>query len=196
MFVDLQIKFPLLSCLQIQHMKYILPLLFLFACQSGFTQTAEAILKDAAAKAKAENKKVIVLFHASWCGWCKKMDISMNDPVCKKYFDDNFITVDLTVDEFADKKNLEKPSADAVKKKYKGETAGLPFWLILDADQQLLADSYMRKPGVSKDEAGENIGCPASDDEVAAFITILQQTTKLKAEELAVIAERFKKNKS
>ncbi len=177
-------------------MKYIVALLFLISFNSAFAQSAETILKDAAVKAKAENKKIIVLFHASWCGWCKKMDISMNDPVCKKYFDDNFITVHLTVDESEGKKHLETPGADLVKKKYKGETAGLPFWLILDANQQLLADSYMRKPGVSKDEAGENIGCPASEEEVAAFITILQQTTKLKAEELAIIAERFKKNKS
>lgn len=177
-------------------MKYIFTLLLLISIQIAFAQSAETILKDAAVKAKAENKKIIVLFHASWCGWCKKMDISMNDPVCKKYFDDNFITVHLTVDESEGKKHLETPGADFIKKKYKGETAGLPFWLILDSDQKLLADSYMRKPGVSKDEAGENIGCPASDEEVAAFIAILQQTTKLKAAELAIIAERFTKNKS
>jgi thiol-disulfide isomerase/thioredoxin len=177
-------------------MKYIVALLLLISFNSAFAQSAETILKDAAVKAKAENKKIIVLFHASWCGWCKKMDISMNDPVCKKYFDDNFITVHLTVDESEGKKHLETPGGDLIKKKYKGETAGLPFWLILDADQQLLADSYMRKPGVSKDEAGENIGCPASEPEVAAFIIILQQTTNLKKEELKIIAERFRKNQS
>jgi thiol-disulfide isomerase/thioredoxin len=177
-------------------MKYFLPLLFLLSVSNAFSQSAETILKEASVKAKAENKKIIVLFHASWCGWCKKMDVSMNDPVCKKYFDDNFVTVHLTVEESAGKKHLETPGADVIKKKYKGETAGLPFWFILDADQQLLADSYMRKPGVSKDEAGDNIGCPASEEEVAAFITILQQTTKLKAEELTIIEERFKKNKS
>lgn len=177
-------------------MKFIFSLLLLISFNSAFAQSAETILKDASVKAKAENKKIIVLFHASWCGWCKKMDLSMNDPVCKKYFDDNFIAVHLTVDESEGKKHLETPGADAVKKKYKGEKAGLPFWLILDSDQKLLADSYMRKPGVSKDEAGENIGCPASDKEVAAFIAILRQTTKLNAEELDIIAERFKKNKS
>lgn len=171
-------------------------LLVVIAWNNASSQSAETILNEASAKAKAENKKIIVLFHASWCSWCKKMDVSMNDPVCKKYFDDNFVTVHLTVEESAGKKHLETPGADAFKKKYKGEMAGLPFWLILDADQKLLADSYMRKPGVSKEEAGDNIGCPASEDEVAAFITILQQTTKLTEEELAVIAARFKKNKS
>ena len=177
-------------------MKYIISLLLVIFCNNAFAQSAEAILKEASAKAKAENKKIIVLFHASWCGWCKKMDISMNDPVCKKYFDDNFITVHLTVDESEGKKHLETPGADLIKKKYKGETAGLPFWVILNADQELLADSYMRKPGVSKGEAGENIGCPASEEEVAAFIIILQQTTNLKKEELSIIAERFRKNQS
>jgi thiol-disulfide isomerase/thioredoxin len=177
-------------------MKYILPLLLLIFCNNAFAQSAETILKEASIKAKTEKKKIIVLFHASWCGWCKKMDLSMNDPVCKKYFDDNFITVHLTVDESEGKKHLETPGADLIKKKYKGEMAGLPFWLILDADRKLLADSYMRKPGVSKDEAGENIGCPASEEEVAAFIIILQQTTSLTKEELEIIAERFRKNQS
>jgi thiol-disulfide isomerase/thioredoxin len=177
-------------------MKYIFSLLISLVCGSTFAQSAETILNEASAKAKAENKKIIVLFHASWCSWCTKMDVSMNDPVCKKYFDDNFVTVHLTVEESAGKKHLETPGADAFKKKYKGDMAGLPFWLILDADKKLVADSYMRKSGVSKEEAGDNIGCPASDDEVAAFIAILQQTTKLKTEELAIIAERFKKNKS
>ena len=37
-------------------------------------QTATEILAKAQNQAKIENKNVFVIFHASWCGWCKKME--------------------------------------------------------------------------------------------------------------------------
>ena len=66
--------------------------IFLFL-STAFTQVRSAteILNEANAQAAKENKNVFVIFHASWCGWCHKMDSAMNDPVCKKFFDDNFI---------------------------------------------------------------------------------------------------------
>ena len=48
--------------------------------------SADEIMKDAYAIAKKENKKVLLMFHASWCGWCHKMDTSLNDPSVKKVF--------------------------------------------------------------------------------------------------------------
>lgn len=158
--------------------------------------SADSLLTAASKQAKASGKKIFVIFHASWCGWCKKMDVSMNDPVCKKFFDDNFVIVHLTVEESQANKHLENPGADLVKKKFLGEKAGLPFWLILDADQKLAADSYIRKPGTAADQPGDNIGCPASENEVNEFVKILKRTTSLKETELSVIAKRFRQNES
>lgn len=160
------------------------------------TASAESVLAKASKQAKAENKKIFLIFHASWCGWCKKMDISMSNPACKKFFDDNFVIVHLTVEESEKNKQLENPGADLVKKKFLGEKAGLPFWLILDADQKLVADSYIRKPGTAADQPGDNIGCPASENEVNEFVKILKRTTKLNDEELAVIVKLFRQNES
>ncbi|MEO5947412.1 MAG: thioredoxin family protein [Chitinophagaceae bacterium] len=155
--------------------------------------SAKEILSEAYALAAKENKKVFVMFHASWCGWCHKMDKSMNDESCKQYFDDNFVIRHLVVNESPDKKNLENPGAEELKTLYHGEGQGIPFWLIFDKDGKLLADSKIRKNGEGP-EAGENSGCPASENEVDFFISILKKTTSLNKEELESIEKRFRKN--
>lgn len=168
---------------------------FAFATKAQTAAAANNLLSAAYKKAGTENKNVILIFHASWCGWCHKMDSSMNDRNTKQFFDKNYVTVHLTVEESAKNKNLENPGADELKKKFLGDKAGLPFWVILDKNGKLLADSYIRKPGMSMDVAGENIGCPASDAEVAAFLVILKKTSKMNEDQLQIIEERFKKNK-
>ena len=172
---------------------------FFFCSFTGNAQTqapaSGKILAAAYKKAAVEKKNVFILFHASWCGWCKKMDAAMNDETCKSYFEKNYVVIHLTVDEDNEKKHLENKGADLVRKKYHGDKAGLPFWLIMDKNGKLLADSYIRKEGQGLDIPGENIGCPAEEKEVEAFINILNKTAALTAEELEVIAIRFSKNK-
>src|SRR6516162_5633327 len=81
---------------------------------------ADQILQEAMQLAAKEKKNVLIIFHASWCGWCHKMDSSMNDKSCKKFFDDNYVTRHLVVDETKDKKNLENPGAVELRTKYHG----------------------------------------------------------------------------
>src|SRR5262245_46462193 len=59
--------------------------------------SAETILKEAYQRAAKEKKNVMIIFHASWCGWCHKMDTAMNDVACKKFFTDNYVVEHLTV---------------------------------------------------------------------------------------------------
>ena len=156
--------------------------------------SADAIMKEAYATAKKENKKVFVIFHASWCGWCRKMDTSMNDASCKKFFNDNFVVRHMVVDESKDKKNLETPGGQEFKIKYRGEGTGLPFWLIFDNNGNLLADAKIRPAGATIDAEGNNTGCPANEEEVNYFIEVLKKTTSLKNDELEIIKKRFRKN--
>ena len=79
--------------------------------------TTENILATAYKQAAKEHKNVFLIFHASWCGWCKKLDTSMNDVATKKYFYDNFVTVHLTVLESAENKNLENPGGNRLYEK-------------------------------------------------------------------------------
>ena len=164
-----------------------------FAGKAQTVPTADAILKEAYQQAAKENKNVFVMFHASWCGWCHKMDTSMNDPVCKDFFTKNYVIRHLVVDESKDKKALENAGANELKIKYHGDGQGIPFWLIFDKEGNLLADSKERKEGEKADE-GENVGCPASEKEVNYFIAVLKKTSKITPAQLDIIKTRFRKN--
>jgi len=156
--------------------------------------SAEAVMKEAGEQATKEKKNVFVMFHASWCVWCHRMDSSINSAGCKKFFTDNYVIRHLTVDEAKDKKNLENPGANEFRKKYGGDGLGIPFWIIFDPSGKLLADSRIRPDGNLNGTPGENSGCPATEKEVAYFISVLKQTSDLNSADEAVITKRFREN--
>ena len=171
---------------------------FLFLSIVGKSQSpepADAILKEAGSVAAKENKNVFVLFHASWCGWCHKMDTAMNDNSVKRFFTDNYVIRHLVVYESKGKENLENPGAVDLLKKYKGDEKGIPYWLIFDKNGKLLADSKLRPDGGGL-ETGNNTGCPASEKEVAHFVKVLKETSSIKDDELSVIEKRFRENEN
>ena len=176
---------------------FLIPVLLFTTVSSLFAQKAplssEEIMKEAFTSAKKQNKKVLVMFHASWCGWCHKMDTSLNDASVKKFFDDNFVIRHLVVFESKGKENLENPGALEMLTKYNGKDDGIPFWLIFDKDENFLADSRM-KTTANAVEKLQNTGCPASKEEVDHFIDVLKRTTALKEGELEKIRIRFRKN--
>lgn len=157
-------------------------------------KSAKTIMNNAFSKATIENKNVFIMFHASWCGWCKKMDASMNAPSIKKYFNDNYIIEHLVVKEAKDKKHLENSGAHEVLVKYGGSNSGIPYWLIFDGDGNLLADSKMIKGKEILKGEGNNIGCPDTDYEIDAFLYKLKETSTLSDDDLIRIAKQFKLN--
>ncbi|TCJ17473.1 thioredoxin family protein [Flaviaesturariibacter flavus] len=150
--------------------------------------SADAVLAEARKVAAADKKKILVLFHASWCGWCKKLEKALDDPEMKPLFQKNYVIRWLTVYESPNKKALENPGAEDLLKQYKGNDQGIPYFLVFDGKGKMLADSQ-KSPG-------ENIGCPAEPDEIAHFVKVLRKTGQFTDSELQQIAERFKKNKS
>ena len=178
---------------------FLIPVLLFTTVSSLFAQKAplssEEIMKEAFTSAKKQNKKVLVMFHASWCGWCHKMDTSLNDASVKKFFDDNFVIRHLVVFESKGKENLENPGALEMLEKHEGKDQGIPFWLIFDKDENFLADSRMKQI-VNGVEKLQNTGCPASKAEVDYFIEVLKKTTNLEENELEKIRTRFRRNES
>jgi thioredoxin-related protein len=169
----------------------------LFSISVSFAQetmpTAESVLNQTYAQAAKENKKVLLIFHASWCGWCRKMTASLNDSTCKKMFDDHYVTVYLDVLEHKGSEGKENPGGLDVLKKYDAVDAGLPFWLILDAKGNTLATCEMPKAGAAA-KPTDNVGCPAAPDEVDFFIKLLKATSNLTDSDFAVIRKRFSLN--
>ena len=159
--------------------------LFLLAITAAsFAQNSGSIMAAAYKKAAKEHKNVFVMFHASWCGWCKKLDASMEDVTTKKYFDDNYVTVHLTVMEIGQPNT---PGADVFLKKYNGEKAGLPFFIIMDKAGNRLGDSFFN---------GQNMGCPAAETEVNAFVELLKKTSKINEEQQQAVVARFRQNEA
>ncbi|HRI25667.1 MAG TPA: thioredoxin family protein [Ferruginibacter sp.] len=158
--------------------------------------SADEILSKAIAEAARQDKKVMLIFHASWCGWCHKMDTSLNDIAVKKFFDDRFVITHVTVLESKGKEYLENPGGKALMEKYNGKNNGIPYWVIFDSKGTMLADSraMVREPDGT--ERAYNVGCPASRNEVNYFISVLIKTTNLSADQLDIISKRFRENEN
>ena len=155
----------------------------IFTTQTQAQDPASNILENAITQAKAENKNVFVKYSASWCGWCKKMDKQMKGDSCKTFFDSNYVIVTLVVKESDNNKHLENPGSIDFLTKHKGEKSGLPFWVILDQSGNVIEDSY--------NSEGANLGCPATEEEVADFIVKLKNTSNLNEDNLNIIAQEF-----
>ncbi|WP_415328549.1 thioredoxin family protein [Chryseobacterium sp. MMS23-Vi53] len=164
----------------------ILMILGLFLFQLNFAQEkADVVLSKALNEAKAKNKNVLLIFHASWCKWCHVMEKNMNLSETKPIFDKKFVTAYLDVQEMKEKKNLENPGGQELMNKYKGENAGLPFWLVLNPKGEVLADSF--------DSKGDNLGCPSTVDEVNIFTAKLEKSSRMNKKELETIQKVFTK---
>jgi len=174
--------------------RFLLLLSLTFSSASSFAQSSAAeILATASNAAKKENKKVFVIFHASWCGWCHKMDASLTDSQLKPFFDSAFVITHLTVLESPNKKQLENKGAEDSLNAWGGADGGIPYWVIFNSEGTILADSRMKNAQTGK---LQNSGCPASPAEVDHLISVLQKTTNFSPQTLHLIKARFLKNQS
>jgi thiol-disulfide isomerase/thioredoxin len=128
--------------------------------------TAKVSLKRLEIRAKGEHKNVLVVFHASWCGWCHKLEGLMESPKFKGLFADNYEILTVDVDENGAKKTLETPGGADLQTQLGAANEGLPFFAACDSSGKVLMDS--KNPS--------NIGYPSKPDEVAYFIKFLKTT--------------------
>lgn len=152
--------------------------------QQTSQEHVETQLEKAFVQASQQNKNIFIIFTHPGCGWCRKMINNMNDESCNYLFERNYVTKYFEVfNEFSfPKARKDTPGAMEMLKKYKGEKAGIPFWVILDAKGKLMFDSFKSD--------GDNFGCPTGN-EVPDFINILGRTSTMSEQELNIIADQF-----
>jgi len=133
---------------------------------------ASDILASAEAAAAAQHRAVFLIFHASWCGWCKKLDRFIESAEIKPVIDKYFVVTHLTVQEQGDKKSLDNPGGDAVMDRAGGKDAGLPFFAFLDDKGETIVNSIRPGDGMP---AQRNIGHPVQPYEVDWFMAMVKK---------------------
>lgn len=159
--------------------------IFVIANAQNTPASMKEILNDAKAVAQQENKNILIYFHASWCKWCKKFEAKLQDENVKDFFNNNFVIRGVDVQENAKNKDLENPGGGKwlISKGYK--KTGLPFYVFMDKKGKIIETSL--------NEAGDNIGFPAKEEELNTFIDKLKKLTAVSSEEEENIRNTFSK---
>jgi thiol-disulfide isomerase/thioredoxin len=135
-----------------------------FAVES---KAAEAVAA-AAASAEAGGKRLLLVFHASWCGYCQLMDMMLEDAACKAILDKYFVIYHLRALEA--KPEMKAQQLDGADEVYAGltpKTTGLPYVAVLDGKAGRVTDSIMRN--------GDNFGFPVDAVELDNFQDMMRK---------------------
>ena len=92
----------------------------------GRAQVAQAF-----AKAKSDNKQVMIVFGANWCGDCKMLDGEFKKPALKALLDAHYVVVKVDVNRFNKNLDVVKPYGEVIKK-------GIPSIVIVTPTNQLV----------------------------------------------------------
>jgi len=132
--------------------------------------SADSVVTKARKAGVASHKNVLVVFHASWCGWCHKFDDFMTKSDAGKLVGSSFEVIHLTVLESDNHKADENPGGMDLMKAWKGDKGGIPFMVVLDSKTgKMIMNSNM------KNEAEGNMGYPAAPEEIAHFMKMLEK---------------------
>ena len=121
--------------------------------------SATAVLNAAEAEAAREHKNVFLIFHASWCPWCHRLEALLSAPSLKPFFDRNYVIASIDGQEAPTQLGLENPGWKDLMATYSATGQGIPYWLFLDPKGNILATSRSPFDSDRKGMPG-NVGFP------------------------------------
>jgi thiol:disulfide interchange protein len=130
---------------------------------------AESLVSAALKTAQAGRKVVLIEFGASWCTWCRSFDAFVHAPEVKRIIADNYVIVNVTVQENDAHKFLENAGGQETMNNWGGAKSGLPFYVFLNAAGRKIADSNAMPDGT-------NIGFPGNAKELQVFVQLIDRT--------------------
>ena len=139
--------------------------------------SAQELLNNALLTAKDENKNVFVIFTATWCSPCAFLHYIISDDYNTKYFQDNYVFIELHGDEVGSKKNQNNQGTRDILRTYNGDSTGIPYAMILNTKGKKLGDYF---------------GAPENVSEIQGFLKFIKRTSHLKDFDLHQMADRIK----
>jgi uncharacterized protein YyaL (SSP411 family) len=121
---------------------------------------AEKVLSDALEEAKKSERHVFLHFGAPWCGWCLRLDDWLARPEIAALIRKDYVEVKIDLDRM-------KEGKDVLARFNSSSKGGIPWFVMLDAKG---------KPLVTSDGPKGNIGFPATDEEIAYFVKMLDKS--------------------
>lgn len=140
---------------------------------------AKEVVDQGLTQAKGEKKWVFLHFGAPWCGWCNLMEAWMEQPEVAAILNKAFVDVKVDTDRMV--------GGQGIQSEYCSEPSGIPWFVFIDGQRPDVQISSQAKSG--------NIGFPSTDEEIAAFVTMLEKTNRLTASDIAQLKESLVANR-
>lgn len=132
---------------------------------------AEDVVKDALARASADDRRVLLTFGAPWCGWCRRLEALLARPEVAEALAEDFVVAKVDIDRMTH-------GRDVMTRYRKDDSGGIPWYVVLDGEG---------RPHGTADGPSGNIGYPFTSEEIEAFMKLLASQEKLKPAQLEAI---------
>jgi thiol-disulfide isomerase/thioredoxin len=119
---------------------------------------ADEELSAALSTAGKSGRRVFLHYGAPWCGWCIKLENWLARPEIAAIFSKDCVDLKIDIDRMEGGKNVQA-------RYRKSDNGGIPWMAMLDPQGNAL---------ITSDGPKGNIGYPATNDEIAHFVTMLK----------------------